>query len=128
MENLWLELKFDPVVVGNNAFRSLPFVITWLVNVIVISVSMQTNKMIDIFVLRSLELTQILIVNPVREALDYYRKLNEASKENRVRRSVDQGVSPLAPSSSLDVPDVVDSITEDDKRSISAVSQPDENK
>ena len=84
--------------------------------------------MIDIFVLRSLELTQILIVNPVREALDYYRKLNEASKENRVRRSVDQGVSPLAPSSSLDVPDVVDSITEDDKRSISAVSQPDENK
>lgn len=128
MENLWLELKFDPVVVGNNAFRSLPFVITWLVNVIVISVSMQTNKMIDIFVLRSLELTQTLIVNPVREALDYYRKLNEASKENRVRRSVDQGVSPLAPSSSLDVPDVVDSITEDDKRSISAVSQPDENK
>ena len=89
---------------------------------------MQTNKMIDIFVLRSLELTQTLIVNPVREALDYYRKLNEASKENRVRRSVDQGVSPLAPSSSLDVPDVVDSITEDDKRSISAVSQPDENK
>ena len=39
-------------------------------------------------------------MNPVREALDYYRKLNEAgSKENRCRRSasVDADGPPLPP-------------------------------
>lgn len=61
-------------------------------------------------------------MNPVREALDYYRKLNEASKENRVRRSLD-----LTSSTSLDVPDVVESASEaDDRRS--TVSQSDENR
>ncbi|XP_046396751.1 high affinity cGMP-specific 3',5'-cyclic phosphodiesterase 9A [Ischnura elegans] len=32
---------------------------------------------------------QDLIITPVREALDYYRRLNEASKEERHRRSMD---------------------------------------
>lgn len=36
-------------------------------------------------------------MNPVREALDYYRRLNEASKDSRSRRSLEPAPSP-APS------------------------------
>jgi len=36
-----------------------------------------------------------LIVDPVREALEYYRKLNEASKDSRSRRSLEPATSPL---------------------------------
>lgn len=44
-------------------------------------------------------------MNPVREALDYYRRLNEASKDARSRRSLEPPPSPGPGAALVDEPD-----------------------